>query len=540
MKRHLEYPDCSLYGQIAKTAAAYPDNRAISYYGRQISYRQLMQHIDRCAEALSSLKIRKGDSMSVILPNIPQAVIGFYAINKLGAVANMIHPLSARGEIEYALQLSGSRVTLALDAIAEKLTGLPADMVIFASPDSFMPLPLGMAYRIRTRKIRHTGMNWEQLMRQPGTPVTDTGTGADGAAVLYTGGTTGKPKGILLTNLNFNALALQSIDSCGCLEPGDRVLSVMPVFHGFGLGVCIHTVLTFGGTAIMLPRFNPREFHKLILRYRPNVIAGVPSIYEYLLRSDLGSKKLDFLKVAISGGDSLAGSTKRQLDEVLRQHGSPARIREGYGLTECVTGSCLMPREREKEGSVGLPYADMQYKIYDNDRKVELPPGETGEIILRGPTVMQGYLQNPEETARALQTHADGQTWLHTGDLGYMDEEGYVYFKQRHKRVIVSNGYSIYPQSIENAILSCAEVAACAVVGVPDPIRGQQVQAFVVLCDGADPAQTEPILRAICREQVAAYALPRRFHFLEALPKTLVGKIAYSQLEAMGSTEDKT
>ena len=452
----------------------------------------------------------------------------------------MIHPLSARGEIEYYLQLSGSKVILALDVIAEKLEGLSADTIIIVSPDSFMPLPLRIAYRIRIKREPHDRMDWHALMQQPGAPVTDTGKGADGAAVLYTGGTTGKPKGILLTNLNFNALALQSMDACGCLLPGDRVLSVMPMFHGFGLGVCIHTVLTFGGTAILLPRFHPKEFHRLIARYRPNVIAGVPSIYEYLLRSDLGKLKLDFLKVAISGGDSLAVSTKRQLDRILRQHGSSARIREGYGLTECVTGSCLMPQESEKEGSIGLPYADTEYRIYDNQHQTALPPGELGEIILRGPTVMQGYLQNPEETAQALQTHADGHIWLHTGDLGCMDADGYIYFKQRCKRVIVSNGYSIYPQAIENAILSCPEVSACAVVGVQDPIRGQLVQAFVVLKEHVATEQTEQALREICREQVAVYALPRKYVFLEALPKTLVGKIAYSQLEAMGSEEEDT
>ena len=209
-------------------------------------------------------------------------------------------------------------------------------------------------------------------------------------------------------------------------------------------------------------------------------------------------------------------------------------------MTECVTGSCLMPQESEKEGSIGLPYADTEYQIYDNQHQTALPPGELGEIILRGPTVMQGYLQNPEETARALQTHADGHTWLHTGDLGCMDADGYIYFKQRCKRVIVSNGYSIYPQAIENAILSCPEVSACAVVGVQDPIRGQLVQAFVVLKEHAAPEQTEQVLREICREQVAVYALPRKYVFLEALPKTLVGKIAYSQLEAMGSEEEDT
>lgn len=537
MTKHLEYPDHSLYGQIARTAEAYPDSCALFYYGRKISYRQLIRQIDRCAQALGSFQIRKGDSVSVILPNMPQAVIAFYALNKLGAVANMIHPLSARKEIAYFLQLSGSKLILALDSTADKLEGLTADPVILVSPDSFMPLPLGIAYRLRNRRIPRGRMNWHSLMQQRGTPVTDTGRGRDGAAVLYTGGTTGKPKGILLSNLNFNALALQSMDACGCLAPGDRVLSVMPVFHGFGLGVCIHTVLTFGGTAVLLPRFDPRAFHRLIAKYRPNVIAGVPSIYEYLLRSDLGRLKLDFLKIAISGGDALAASTRRQLDQVFRQHGSSARIREGYGLTECVTGSCLMPQESEREGSVGLPYADTEYQIYDNARHRAMPPGETGEIILRGPTVMQGYLQDPAETARALQTHADGHVWLHTGDLGYMDPEGYVYFQQRNKRVILSNGYSIYPQAIENAILSCPETAACAVVGVPDPIRGQQVQAFVVLKAHADRERTAQALERICREQVAAYALPRKYVFLEELPKTLVGKIAYSQLETMGIGE---
>ena len=352
------------------------------------------------------------------------------------------------------------------------------------------------------------------------------------AAILYSGGTTGYPKGIELTNLNFNALAMQGFEACVCMKEGDRVLAIMPVFHGFGLGICIHTVQYFGGTSILLPQFSAKTFDRLLKRYRPNAIAGVPTLYEALLRNKkLDGYDLSYLKCAISGGDSLSVSLKKKIDTFFREHGADIQVREGYGLTECVTGSCLTPVDYYREGSIGIPYPDTYYKIVKPETTEEVPYGTEGEIVISGPTVMKGYLNQEEETADTLKVHEDGLTWLHTGDLGYMDEDGFIYFKQRLKRVIVSSGYCIYPQYIENVIDAHPDVLMSCVIGIPHPYRVQVAKAFVVLKNGVEPDEnTLQSIRQHCEKNLAKYSWPAAYEFKEELPKTLVGKVAYNEL----------
>ena len=543
MKRHLEYSERSVYDHLKKYATEYSGLCAIEYYGKIISYRDLMREVNRCACALAAAGVKRGDNISICLPNIPQAVYLFYAVNKLGAVANMIHPLSAEKEILDYISLTNSRYIFAIDLISDKLRYIAEraamKRIVTVSAADEMSLVYKAGYRIKSLKERSKKsdfIDWKEFISKASPCdkyINVHGRPDDCAAILYSGGTTGKPKGIMLTNLNFNALALQSIDACGCLEKGDRVLSVMPVFHGFGLGVCIHTVFTFGGTAIMLPRFNVNEFDKLIFRNYPNVIAGVPAIYEAMLRSDgFRNKRLDFIKCVISGGDSLSPNTKEKLNEMLKDHGCECTVREGYGLTECVTGSCLTPDGCTDIETCGLPYADTYYKIIDTESGEELPFGETGEIVLRGPTVMKGYYKEPVETANTLKADSNGNIWLHTGDLGCMNEEGYVYFRQRLKRMIVTNGYNIYPQNIENVISSHRAVVMCAVVGIPDERRGQIAKAFIMLCDGASEKRVRCEIEELLEKNVAKYAIPKEIKFVDSFPKTLVGKIAYNELVA--------
>lgn len=540
--RHLDYPECSMYQFMTDNAKEYIDCIALEYFGKKITYRRLIEEIDLCADSLSSLGIISGDVVSVCLPNIPQAVIAFYAINKIGAIANMIHPMSAENEIMHYLNVSKSKLVIAIDLISEKLDNIlkktAVENTVFVSVKDFMPPFMKLAYSLTNHHKTVSSnkvMNWQEFISLSRTNISRVhynGKADECAVILYSGGTTGKPKGIMLSNLNFNALALQSIDACGCLEKGDSVLSVMPVFHGFGLGVCIHTVLNFGGTAIILPKFKADEFHKLIFKYMPNVVAGVPAIYESLIRSrSFDGKDLSFLKCLISGGDSLSSATKEKLNRLLKECGCISGVREGYGLTECVTGSCLIPENSDKTESVGLPYADTFYKIADTESGMELQKGEIGEIILRGPTVMLGYLNEPDETAKTLKKHDDGYIWLHTGDLGYMDDDGYVYFRQRLKRMIISGGYNIYPQIIENVIENHPSVLLCAVVGIPDEIMGQKVKAYVQLTDkNPDKEQIKNELIKLMEKDISRYAQPREIVFVESLPKTLVGKIAYNEL----------
>ena len=320
---------------------------------------------------------------------------------------------------------------------------------------------------------------------------------------------------------------------CNAPVCGKRMLAAMPMFHGFGLGVCVHTMLVVGGCSILVPKFNVKSYSELIKKEKPNYIAGVPTLYEAIIRSDyLDGADLEHLMGVFSGGDSLSIELKKKFDEFLKGHNASVRVREGYGTTECVTACCLTPYHIEKEGSIGVPYPDTYFKICSPGTTEEVPYGTDGEICLCGPTVMMEYINHPEETADTLKKHDDGEVWLHTGDLGYMDDEGFVYFKQRIKRMIVTSGYNVYPSQLENIIDAHEAVVMSCVIGVKDEYKIQKIKSYVVLKDGyaADDATKQSILEH-CKKHIAKYAMPYAIEFRESLPKTLVGKIAYTVLE---------
>ena len=545
----LSYSDGSLWEAVFESAEKYPDTPALNYFGKTIAYTALREKIERCARAFKALGIERGDRITICMPNTPEAVISFYAINVIGAVANMIHPLSAENEIKRFVNVSKSRVIVAINISAKKIERIINDTqlekVIVVSPKDSMPLPLSIGYQITkgrdVKKVNHEKfVSFRAFMRGADNFVDDykvKGKGNDFAVILYSGGTTGESKGIMLSNLNFNALAVQGFAMCDCLEPQDKVLSIMPIFHGFGLGICIHTALYHGVTAIILPQFDVKTFHKLMATYKPHVIAGVPTLYEAIMRNEkMESVNLSFLKCAISGGDSLSVSTKEKVDEFLKRCGATVQVREGYGLTECVTGSCLNPRSDTKAGSIGIPYPDTLYKIVKPGTHETLPYGEVGEICLSGPTLMLGYLDDEEETHRVVQRHEDGLIWLFTGDLGYMEADGYFYFKQRIKRVITTSGYNVYPQNIENIIDSHPDVLYSTAIGLPDEYRGQRIKVYIVLKKGVTP--TEAVKNSIkehCTLNIVKYAIPKEFEYRDSLPKTLVGKVDYRALELENS-----
>lgn len=544
-KSHLEYPDISLYNMLEKSMINRENYISYNYYGNKKTYKEFIAQIDKCARALKSLGVKTSERVSICMPNTPEAIIAFYAINKIGAVANMIHPLSAETEIKYFLNISKSKYVIAIDIAFNKINHIAKDTnlkkcIVVSAKDS-MPIYLKIGYQItKGRKIKSEksdlNLAWNDFIKlgeDYNKKIKSNFKGDNVAAILYSGGTTGYPKGIELTNLNFNALAMQSFEACQCLKEKDKVLSIMPVFHGFGLGICIHTVQYFGGTSILLPQFSSKTFDKLLKKYKPNIIAGVPTLYEALLKNKkLDGYDLSFLKCVISGGDSLSISLKEKVDTFLKEHGANIQIREGYGLTECVTGSCLTPMNYYRKGSIGIPYPDTYYKIVEPNTDKELPFGEEGEILISGPSVMKGYLDDEEETNQTLRQHKDGLIWMYTGDLGYMDKDGFIYFKQRLKRMIISSGYSIYPQYIENIIDSHPKVLMSCVIGIDHPYKVQVSKAFIVLRNGY--IATDELLNEIkehCEKNLARYSWPTEYEFRNELPKTLVGKVAYSKLE---------
>ncbi len=545
VSKHLEYPDVSLYEMLENNSYTRLNLTAYNYFGTKATFKELLDQIEDCAKALKKIGVKEKDKVTICMPNTPESITSFYALNKIGAIASMIHPLSAENEIKYYLNVSGSKVLIAIDLswdrISKILKETPVKKVIIVSVKEKMPLFLKIGYTLtKERKISKPEfsnkiISWEKFIKLGKTYTKSTKVsqkGKDEAVILYSGGTSGYPKGIMLSNLNFNALAIQSIEACGCLKEKDKVLSIMPIFHGFGLGICIHTVFNFGGCAIILPQFSAKTFDKLLKKYKPNVIAGVPTLYEALLNNPKIQKmNLSYLKCVISGGDSLSVNLKKKLDKFLQSHGADIQVREGYGLTECVTGSCLTPIDYYKKGSIGIPYPDTYYKIVKPNTDEKLNYNEDGEIVLSGPSVMLGYLNDKDVTKNTLKKHNDGLVWLHTGDLGYMDEDGFVYFKQRIKRMIVSSGYNIYPQHIENIIDSHPDVLMSCVVAKKHPYKHQVAKAFVVLKDGVEA--TEKVKEEImnyCKKDLAQYSLPAQIEFKKRLPKTLVGKVAYTEL----------
>lgn len=544
---HLNYFQGSMYDKLAEIATNYPDYIAYDFMGGKVKYRDFINKVDECARALAAIGVKEGESVTICMPNAPQAVIMFYAVNKIGAIANMVHPLSGEKEIEFCLKQASSVVCLTLDQFYGKFENIRGNvplrsLILTSIKDVLSPVKRKGYYLAEGRKIKKVPENaeivwWEKFLRDGNNyhgPFHAVRNAQDPAAILYSGGTTGTMKGILLSNLNFNALGQQIIATNPMFKPGDKMLAVMPIFHGFGLGVCIHSMLSSGGRCLLIPRFNPESYAKLLKKHKPNFIAGVPTLYEALLRlKTLNRVDLSCLKGVFSGGDSLSIELKKRFDDFLEQHNASIHVREGYGTTECVTASCLTPIHTAKEGSIGLPFPDTYYKIVKPGTEEEVPYGEEGEICLSGPTVMMEYINNPKETADTLRKHADGLTWVHTGDLGIMDDEGFIYFKQRIKRMIITSGYNVYPSQIENALDAHELVHMSCVIGVPDPLKMQKVVAYVVLKPGVKVSEDEAreILLKYCEKHMAKYALPREIRFRDALPKTLVGKVAYRVLE---------
>ena len=543
---HLDYFEGSMFEAVAAIAEKYPNNVAFDFMGRSTTYKMLVKEVEQCAKALKTIGVREGDRVTIAMPNCPQAIQMFYAVNLVGGICNMIHPLSAEKEIEFYLNASESVTAITLDQFYNKFENIRHNTkvvnIIIASIKDELSKPVKAGYMLtegrKVKKIPDDApvIRWRDFLRLSRHCFYNYKVerkGDDPAVILYSGGTTGTTKGILLSNKNFNALGQQVIAANPMFRVGDKMLAAMPLFHGFGLGVCVHTMLSQGGRCILIPRFTAETYAKQIVKYKCNFIAGVPTLYEALLRlPSMENADLSSLKGVFSGGDSLSIELKKKFDKFLYDHNAKIQIREGFGTTECVTASCLTPPHMAKEGSIGLPFPDTYYKIVEPGTDKEVPYGTEGEILIAGPTVMMEYVGHPEETAQTLRKHDDGLTWIYTGDLGTMDDEGFIYFRGRAKRMIITSGYNVYPGQLENIIDAHEFVHMSCVIGVPDPYKMQKVKAFVMLKPGI-PANddTKQAILAYCRKNIAKYAMPYDIEFRAELPKTLVGKVAYRKLE---------
>jgi long-chain acyl-CoA synthetase len=563
-KKTLKYPSGSMYDEVYKAAEQWPDAMIYNYFGNKVNYATFMAQVDRAAHGLVSLGAKKGDAISICSANIPEAVVAIYAINKIGAVVNIFHPLSAPNEIKESLNLVDSKIFLAIDVawpnVKPILHETSVEQTIIISPADSLPMIPKIGYNFINKffnvkelqknlmqiliKEKHI-MNWDELLSRGQYVVGKAYEKANGdevAVIMYSGGTTGKSKGIALTNYAFNATAVQCRNTFpDVVRPGYSILGIMPIFHGFGLGVGTHAIFCGGAGTVMLPKFDANRFDRILADTKPNMIVCVPTLYEAMVKNKkIRKMDLSFITKAISGGDAISAPLAEEVNELLVKNGSKATILQGYGLTECLSVTCVNTEESNRKGSIGLPMPDVLFKIVEPGTYIERKTGEDGEIVISAPSVMKGYVNNEKETNEALQVHPDGRIWLHTGDIGHMDKNGYVFFAQRLKRMIISSGYNIYPNEVEDAIMKVPSVLLATVVGVDDKYRGQVAKAFVVLKAHTKPSDKvrEDIMQS-CQQNLAKYKWPRAIEFRKTLPKTKIGKVAYTELAKNQPETDK-
>ena len=547
-ERKIKFTKKSIYHFMHDSEVIEKDLIAFNYFDHKITYKEFFSNIDIVARGLREFGVKDGDVVTICLPNMPEAIYIFYACNKIGAVADIIHPLSSKEQVKFYLNESKSRYLFLVDFNYDKFKDIIPETLVYKtiliSPKESMPFALSIGYTLtrgikvkRPRRYEHEYMNWNEFLfygvsnrKDYVAKVKHT----DLALILHSGGTTGTPKGIMISNYSFNAIAQQGAVNVIDVRPGDKIVTILPIFHGFGLGICVHTPLCLGVETILMPEYDAKRFYKIWKHDKPNVILGVPTLWEAMMSNKkFDNVDLNNLKYIISGGDYLRIPQEIRINKFLHEHGAKVNILKGYGMTESVAATCYTFPGTNEPGSIGIPMVGNSYKICKPETGEELPIGEEGEICVNGPTLMMGYLNNKEETEKILRKHDDGKLWLHTGDIGYISPSGIVYYTQRLKRMIVVSGFNVYPSQIEEVISKHPLVDKVCVIGIPHAYKMHVPKAFIVLKN--DIEENPKIIREIkelCKEKLSVYSQPKEFEFRKTLPKTLYGKIDYKNLEA--------
>lgn len=538
----LNYFNGSMYDYLRDTASKNEKRSAYSFYGNEVTFKSFMKKIDKVASALKEFNIVENECVTICMPNTPESFALIYAVNKIGAICNIIHPLSSTQDIERALKETNSSIIFCSDVAMPKARHIKVKHFIMVPTSESLGRILKTLYNIKSSlnmRLEEGMLTWHEFLnygtdentyvkRDPKSP----------AAIIYSGGTTGKPKGIIISNANFNAMALQTSNVCKYISPGHSVLSALPIFHVFGLALCTHTCLVSGMKCIIVPQLNTKKINKELKKYKPNVYPAVPSLLKMSINNtDPGSNAFKDIKVVVVGGDYLSPQLKGEFEDYLKAHGSKAVVKVGYGLSEVCGFCCCTAEINEKhvdnhKGTLGIPNPDTIVKIFEPNSDIEKSLGDVGEICITGPTLMMGYINEDEETKKTLVLHNDGKTWLHSGDLGYMDKDGFIFYTSRLKRMIITNGYNVYPIELEDIINKCKYVDTCTVVGVPHKIKSQTPKAVIVLKQGVENTmEIREEIRRYCYKNIAKYAVPTEYEFRDTLPKTAVGKVAYRDLE---------
>ncbi|MGE4553844.1 MAG: long-chain fatty acid--CoA ligase [Desulfovibrionaceae bacterium] len=529
---NLDYEYRPLFEFLDQAAERWPSRTALIFKNYRLTYKKLRALSEVVAANLRARGVRPGDKVAIMLPNLPQTVIAYWGVLRAGAVVVMTNPLYMETEIVHQLNDSGARFMILLDLLWPKIDALrdrlPVDAFFVTSIDEGLRFPLSVLYRLKTRregKVPDVPFDGERVshfaaLTRGGKKFTCKGIipTQDTAVLQYTGGTTGVAKGCIVTHANLAA----NMQQCrGFLQAiaGDQetFIAVLPFFHIYGLTVCINFPTLIGGTTLIFPRYDPKEMLAAIHKLKPTIFPGAPAIYGSLIQQkSVGKYNLKSIKVCISGSAPLPADTTRRFTEL-----TEAKILEGYGLTEASPVTHFNPfKSKQKPGSIGVPMPDTEARIMDMmvGGGEPLPPGKMGELVIRGPQVMRGYYERPADTADVLRNG-----WLYTGDIAYMDEDGYFFIVDRRKDLIISSGYNIYPREIDEVLHHHPKIREAVAVGIPHETRGEIVKVFVVREPGADLDKTEVI--AYCKEKLAAYKVPRQVEFREDLPKTLVGKV---------------
>ena len=536
----LNYFDGSMYDYLSESAYRNSDRNAYTFYNSTCTYKSFMKKISKIANALTRFNIVENECVTLCLPNTPESFALIYAINKIGAIANIVHPLSTTEEIKRALKETNSQVLFCSDVSMPKARDIKVKHFIMIPTSQSLKGILKTLYNFKNSnnmKLEDNMMTWDEFLDYKlEKDVYVKRESDDPAAIIYSGGTTGKQKGIILSNKNFNAMALQTITVCNKAVPGNTLLSALPIFHVFGLSIGVHSGLIGGMTLIIVPKLNTKKINSELKKYKPSVYPAVPSLLKMSLNGkDPGKNSLKDIKVAVVGGDYLSPQTKKEFEDFLHKHGSDAVIKIGYGLSEATGFSCTtahINEEKVKTNSLGIPNPDTIVKICEPNSDIEKSTNDIGEICISGPTIMMGYINEDNETKKTLIVHHDGRIYLHTGDLGYMDEDGVIFYSSRLKRMIISNGYNIYPLELENIISKCKYVESCTVVSVPHKIKNQTPKAVIVLKNGIeDTFEIRNEIKSYCFKNIARYALPSEYEFRKSLPVTAVGKVDYRKLQ---------
>ncbi|WP_047981654.1 long-chain-fatty-acid--CoA ligase [Ornithinibacillus contaminans] len=532
----IEYDGRPLHALLEDAANLYNEKKALHFMGKEITYQELFHQAKQFANYIQGLGVEKGDRVAIMLPNTPQSVIGYYGALMAGAIVVQTNPLYTERELEYQLNDSGAKVIVCLDILLPRVTNVKEatslEHVIVTCIKDYLPFPKNLIYPFIQKKQYNLVVKVEESANTHAwTSILDTAEAVyqsvsidpseDIALLQYTGGTTGFPKGVMLTHQNLVANAQMCDAWIYKTKKGEEiVLGVLPFFHVYGMTAVMNLSILNGAKMILLPKFNAGEILKTIQKLKPTLFPGAPTIYIGLLNHpDLPKYDLSSIKACISGSAPLPVEVQEKFEKV-----TGGRLVEGYGLTESspVTHANLIYGNRVS-GSIGLPWPDTDAKILDLETFEEVEVGEFGELAVKGPQVMKGYWNKPDDTENTLK---DG--WLLTGDLGYMDENGYFYIVDRKKDMIIAGGYNIYPREVEEVLYEHEAILEAVVAGVPDPYRGETVKAYIVLKEGW--AVSEEDLNRYCRENLAAYKVPRLYEFRDELPKTAIGKILRRQL----------